>query len=69
VPGTALFFGCEKRVIQTGFLDFRVLFGIIFGSLLLDFVFFGGVSRIVPAPVDSPLEPFWGHFSDLVCSF
>ena len=64
----SLFFRLRKKSHRSCFLHFRTLFGVIFGSLLLDFrvpffiVFYGGRAGSVPAPVGSLLELFWCHF-------
>ena len=74
LPNYHRFFDVEKKATQTVFCNFRFLFGVILGSLLVDFwslfddfwkvllLFFGSVSGTAPGPL---LAPFWDHFAQI----
>ena len=75
LPNYHSFFGVEKKATQTVFCNFNVIFGVILGSLLVDFwsllvdfwevllLFFGSVSGTAPGPL---LAPFWDDFASIV---
>ena len=69
------FFRYGKETTQTVFCNFNVLFGVILGSLWVDFwsllvdfwevllLFFGSVSGTAPGPL---LAPFCNHFAPIL---
>ena len=72
------FFWYGKETTQTVFYNFKVLVGVISGSLLVDFwsllvdfwkvllLFFGSVWGTAPGPL---LAPFWNHFALILWTF